>query len=237
MIIIDSGEKGKIFSALDKIGLRYKIEELRMNYCPECNKIYTKDISRCEDCNLILLYERVGDITNERKSFVIERKYEQDLYSSIHNNKLYKQLDKLQKYYKGNTVLLFEGNLTKLAAENLDRAAQILSIPATCMQYGVSFIQSENEFTTAKMLKFFDYKSGKEPKYREELHTIHDEYPEMVKLLMTIKGIGKKTAFDIFLKYKNIYTLGVILKTAPEDVLKIKGIGESTLKLLIKWLT
>lgn len=233
MIIIDSGEKSFPTEVLDDERIAYKIEEIRIWHCPdeECDRIYTKP-GTC-DCGEELEYFRVGDITNERRSFVIERKNYQDFYGSVANGTIYKQLDKLSSAFKENASLLFEGNLTKLINENPDRKAQLLSIPATCNQYGVNFLQTQNPHSTAKMLKFFDYKSGKKPKVRHCIHRWHKAKPALVNILMGIKGIGEVTATDIYNRYKNVFKLSIILKTDPNDVLKIKGIGKATLKLLI----
>lgn len=235
MLVIDSGEKQYFFNILDKLNLRYKIEEIKFWYCVECERIFS-EAGECPDCEIELLSEKAGDITNERRSFVIERKRDSNLYSSVHNGEIYDQLNRLQKYFKGNVAIVFEGSLRKLAEENPDRAAQILSIPATCLQYGVSFINFDNELTTGKMLKYFDYKSGKEPKLRHKRRVIYKKLPEMVNLLMGIKGIGKKTAYDIYLKCKNMYTLALKLKHKTEEIEEIKGIGKATLSLLKKWI-
>lgn len=238
MLVIDSGEKEKIFKVLDKYNIRYKIEEIRIYHCMDeehCGKVYTEPRKKCE-CGSYVDYFRCGDITNERRSFLIERKDYQNLYSSVHNNEVYTQLDKMQRAFKGNYTLLFEGSLWKLANENPDRKAQILSIPATCQQYGASFINFDNVDTTVRMLKFFDYKSGKEPKVRVKLHKSYSKFPKMVRILMNIKGVGEKTALLLWKEFRNTHTLSTTILLEPKKVLKVKNVGKKTLQLLKQWL-
>lgn len=233
-LVVDSGEKEYYITLLEKYNVPYVVEEIKLYYCMDCNKVYKDFQEKCDECDGFIESEKVGDLTDNKRSFVIERKKDSNLYSSIHNNELYDQLNRMQQFFDGNTVLLFEGNLTRLAKENQDRYHQIMSIPATCMQYGISFIQLENPTTTVMMAKYFLRKAGTKPKLRLRKHSINKMLPKTVQLLMGIKGIGRKTALNIYEKYSHITQLGLALYTGKIE--KISGVGPKTQELLRKWL-
>src|SRR5271157_539154 len=61
--------------------------------------------------------DRVGDYTNEARSFIIERKTVSDIVSSIETGRMLIQLYNMNFYFSGNKFLLIEGKggLTRAA--------------------------------------------------------------------------------------------------------------------------
>lgn len=227
-IVIDFGEKEYVGDILDKLNVDYKIEKLQVWACMKCDKIYKFETNKCE-CGGLTEVIRAGDITNERRSFLIERKKGQNLYSSVRNGEIYEQIEKMSMVFEGNYSIVFEGNIMTLAENNEDRKEQILSIPATCQQYGASFISVKSLFVLIAMLRYFDYKSGKKPKFRRKLHRIHEKKSNLWNYLVTLKGIGPKTASLIDKKYSCVGELVYDLTSDSFDrLLSIKGIGKKT---------
>lgn len=232
MFIIDSAEKPYVGRIFDKLGINYKIEQLMAYQCITCDRLYRKKRKKCE-CGGPIDSFNVGDITNEKGTFLIERKKYSDLYGSIHSNRLYKQLRYMAEFYGSNCALAYEGSLKQLADENPDRAAQIYSIPATCTLYGISFLQMSNLVALAKTLEFFDRKCGNKPIMRFERKRIYGSVPEQIKLYMQPKGIGRKYATRIYNKCATIPDLVEELKNG--NIKTIKGIGKATEARLKKW--
>jgi len=56
---------------------------------------------------------RVGDFTNDSDAFIVERKRVDDFGSSLSGGRLYKQLNKMDKYFSGNKYLIIEGDPNK----------------------------------------------------------------------------------------------------------------------------
>ena len=131
MIVIDCAEKPNVFKTFDKLKIPYKKEEIRIPKA--CDKIPIRtsegelicvkktdyqqikkqlpmpdDIS-CVNCPF--KSEKVGDFTNEAKSFIIERKRVDDYYMSMADGRLYEQARKMYKWIedRGIAVVILEG--------------------------------------------------------------------------------------------------------------------------------
>lgn len=231
--IIDSGEKEYVFQTFDMMGIDYIKKEIKFWVCTSCGFVtpYEKENSAfvcCSEQNWVTV--KAGDITNTEYSFLIERKRGQDLASSLDQNHIYHQLERLQGLFGNNVAIVFEGTLEKLILDpdNSKRVGQILSLPATCMQYGVSFIQVSNLAMFIKMLKYFDQKCGKEPKYRVEYNRLFERIPKFEKLLMGIKGCGEVMAKNVHDVYPNAVEFGLDLREGT--VKKIKNVGSKRIK-------
>ena len=238
MYFVDSGEKDYVFQAFDLMKIDYQKKEIRVAVCNDCRKIY-KFGEQPETCCENEEYEsyRVADIIGANWNFAIERKKGQDLAASLHNDRLYTQLSLLRDLFGSCAALVFEGSLEQLILDpnNKSRIGQIMSIPATCAQYGVSFIQVNDITTLVRMLKYFDEKCGKEPKLRFSYHPMDESLPKLTRLLVGgIKGINTGLAGNINKVYANVADLcnDLILGTVP----KIPKIGPKMLKKLSEWL-
>lgn len=239
MYNVDSGEKQYVFDAFDLMRVDYRKVEIRFAVCTGCRKIY-KFHEKPEICCEGEEYEsyRVADIVGENYNFAIERKQGQDLASSLHNDRLYTQLALLRDFFGSCSALVFEGSFEKLILDpnNKSRVGQIMSIPATCAQYGVSFIQVNDITTLIRMLKYFNEKCGKEPKIRTSYHPMDENLPFLTRLLVGgIKGINTGLAGNINKEYVNVLDLSMDL--ANDNLRKIPKIGPKMEKKLKQWLT
>ena len=233
---VDSGEKSYVFETFDMMGVDYVKKELKFAVCNGCDKIYING-EQPEECCKDEGYTicKAGDITSDKWNFIIERKRGNDLVSSLDENHLYDQLERMTSLFESNVILVFEGRLEDLIVDpnNKQRVNQILSIPATCAQYGVSFIQVDHISTLVRMLKYFDYKCGTEPKIRQRFFRRSETLPKSVRILMSIRGIGEETARYIYEVYPTIWKL--ILDMSLDELKKIKNVGPKTKKLLWDW--
>lgn len=225
--IVDSGEKEYVFQAFDLMEVDYIKKEIKFAVCEGCGKIYIHGEAPeyCCEGEPYTSY-RVADIVGSNYNWAMERKRGQNLASSLYENELYDQMEKLRAFFGSNWALVFEGSFEELIIDpdNQSRIGQILSIPATVMQYGGSFIQVNDVTTLIRMLKYFDQKCGKEPKIRLTYHSIDEDLPKFVRLLIGgIKGINKTLANNIYSQYKNAFDF--TLDLADDRLRKIPKIG------------
>jgi len=230
MYCVDSSER-KTVEVLNKMGKNFRIVNNILWYCEDCDKIYEEKPEMCECGSKKLLFEKVGDIRGSNWEYAIEVKIGEDLYSSL-DDRVYAQLEGLSGFLKGKIALVFVGDLFQLARDHPDRAGQLLSIPATCMQYGVSWINVKNVIELVKLLKYFADKAGKAPKLRIKRTYSTDLMPKRMIVLLGIKGIGENRALELSKNYKSIFELCLNIS---RDYLKpgmIKYIGEVTIERL-----
>ncbi|MHA1408746.1 MAG: ERCC4 domain-containing protein [Candidatus Odinarchaeia archaeon] len=229
---MDSGEKDYVFEAFDSLNVKYEKRQLRFLVCDSCKKIYIEGEEPEECCGDTFSKHRVADIVGSKWNFAIERKKGDNLASSLLNNELYDQLERLSGFFGKNVALVFEGRFEDFLTNPYykDRINQILSIPSVCIQYGISFIQVDNIYMLIRMLKFFDYKCGELPALRLKYEGRDEAIPSFIKILNSVKGISFKTAFKIHENYESIYEL--VMDLANGTFRKVKGIGEKTINKL-----
>jgi len=243
MYIVDSRENKSLLRELDLMEVSYRVEEINVYVCKKCKKIYKsipekctkiddtfpEYLSTCDSEEFIAI--KIADITNERRSFFLERKKGKDLSASLDEYHLYDQLERMMTLLTTSS-LVFEGDWDELLSDphNQTRIGQIMSIPATCAQYGVSFIQVKNTKELVKMLKYFDEKSGTEPKLRTQYRPRVRNIPKAMTLYMAVPGISEKLAKNIY----EVYPIPVQLAHAIMQgiVKKIQKIGPKKLASL-----
>lgn len=235
--LVDSGEKEYVFEAFDLMKVDYVRKNIKFSVCEGCRKIYIygEEPRECCEGKPYTTY-RVADIVGANYNWAIERKRGQNLASSLLQNELYYQLEKLKSFFGTNWALVFEGSFEELILDpdNQSRIGQILSIPATVMQYGGSFIQVNDITTLIRMLKYFDQKCGTEPKLRLRYHSIDDSMPKFVRLLVGgVKGINVKLANNIYSQYSNAFDLSLDLDS--DSLRKIPKIGPIWKEKLKEW--
>jgi len=236
--LVDSGEKEYVFEAFDLMRVDYRTIQIRFAVCEGCKKIYIHGEAPDPVCCAGEPYTsyRVADIVGANYNWAIERKRGQNLVSSLYENELYDQMEKLKAFFGSNWALVFEGSFEELILDpdNQSRIGQILSIPATVMQYGGTFIQVNHVTTLIRMLKYFDQKCGKEPKIRLTYHSIDENLPKFMRLLIGgVKGINIGLARNINTKYSNITDLGLDLR--ENRLKKIPKIGKAWKEKLKEW--
>lgn len=238
--IVDAGEKDYVFESFDLMRENYIKKYIRFYVCEGCKKIYKPEEAPNPVCCEGEPYTsyRVADIVGANYNWAIERKRGQNLANSLFGNEIYDQMRKLKEFFGSNWALVFEGSFEELILDpdNRSRRGQILSIPATVMQYGGSFIQVNDITTLIRMLKYFDQKCGKEPKIRLTYHSVDEALPNFIKLLIGgVRGINIKLAENIYSQYKT--ALDISLDLAEGKLRKIKGIGKERERDLREWFT
>jgi len=232
---VDSAER-KTVDVLNKMGKNFKIINNILFFCENCDKIYKYKFDICEcGAENSAVSEKVGDIRGPNWEYAIEVKIGEDLYSSL-DDRVYTQLEGLSGFLKGNIALVFVGDLFQLARDHPERAGQILSIPATAMQYGVSWINVKNVLQLVKLLKYFASKAGKLPKLRLKRRHISDLMPKRMIVLLGIKYVGEKMALELSKRYDSIFDLALALhqnRIRPGMIPKLGAVG---IKRLKEWL-
>lgn len=229
---VDSSER-KTVDVLNKMGINFIITNNILWYCDGCNKISEEKPKICECGSTKISFEKVADIRGPNWEYAIEIKIGEDLYSSL-DNRIYKQLEGLSGFLKGKIAFVFVGDLFQLARDHPDRGGQILSIPATCMQYGVSWINTKDLIELVRLLKYFAQKAGKSPKLRMKRIYSTDLMPKRMILLSSIKGIGEKMALELSKNYDSVLELCLALNMGRMK--RIKGLGIVGIKRLKEWL-
>lgn len=220
---------------LTKMNKNFKVVNNILFFCEDCNEIYKEKPEICQCGSDQIISDKVGDIRGPNWEYAIEVKIGKDLYSSL-DGRVYKQLEDLSGYLKKNVALVFVGDLFKLALDNPDRSGQLLSIPATCMQYGVSWINVKNIIQLVKLLKYFASKAGKTPKLRIKKRHTTDLMPKRMVVLLGIKGVGEKLALELSKRYRSIFALALALhhdELRPGMIPKLGAVG---IKRLKEWL-
>jgi len=230
---VDSSER-KTVDVLTKMEKNFRIINNILWFCNDCDLIYRDKPDVCECGSKDVEFEKVADIRGENWEYAIEVKIGDDLYSSL-DDRIYTQLEGLSGFLNGNIALVFVGDLFQLARDHPDRAGQILSIPATCMQYGVSWINVKSIIELVKLLKHFSAKAGLSPKLRMKRSRTSDLMPKRMILLHRIKGVGEKMALELSKNYSSILELGIALDMGKLKT--IKGLGPKGVKRLKDWLT
>lgn len=231
---VDTSER-KTVDVLNKMGINFIFINNILWFCNDCDKIYDHKpkYNLCVCGSNDVEFEKVADIRGPNWEYAIEIKIGEDLYSSL-DDRIYTQLEGLSGFLNGNIALVFIGDLEKLALEHPDRAGQIRSIPATCMQYGVSWINVKSIVELVKMLKYFAQKAGKAPKLRIKRRRLTDLMPKRMIILTGIKGVGEKMALELSKNYSSI--LDLCLDLDMGRMTRIKGLGPIGMKRLKDWL-
>lgn len=229
---VDTSER-KTVDVLNKMGINFIFINNILWFCNDCDKIYKHKPDVCECGSKDVEFEKVADIRGPNWEYAIEIKIGEDLYSSL-DDRLYTQLEGLSGFLKGKIAFVFVGDLEKLALEHPDRAGQIRSIPATCMQYGVSWINVKSIIELVKMLKYFAQKAGKAPKLRMKRTRSSDIMPKRMIVFSSIKGVGEKMALELSKNYDSVLDLALALNM--NRMKRINGLGPIGIKRLKDWL-
>jgi ERCC4-type nuclease len=234
---IDSNEPEEIIQTFDLMRVDYQKKELKFQVCQGCNKIYVygEEPQHCCDEEE---YETVkaGDIIGGNYNYVIEIKRGMDLVNSLNENHIYDQMERMVGVFRNNVILCFVGRFEDLLLDEhgSKRAGQLLSIPATCAQYGISFIQVNHMSTLIRMLKYFNEKCGEEPKIRNKFFRRADALPKAVRILMGIQGIGEELSNNIYQKYPSVKE--VVIALEMDSFGGVPKVGPKKTKDLYEWL-
>lgn len=276
MIIIDVAEKSNVFKTFDKLGIKYKKEEIRIPKA--CDKVpirtsegelvcvkksdYTqikKQLPMPDDISCVTCQfrsERIGDFTNEAKSFIIERKRVDDFYMSMSDGRLYEQARKMYKWVedKGIAAVILEGmafhdfitdsnifedfDNQEMELKTLSPIEQVIKMHPTKEAWiwesvedlascGIVLIQTKSLEETAKFIEQISKGSGTEPKIRAIPRKIAGLSLEE-KMLTVIPRVGKVRAQQMI---KEFGTLGKLI-TNVRKMSKTEANKKAITKLL-----
>lgn len=277
MIIIDVAEKPKIFKTFDRLKIPYKKEEIRIpkacdkvpirlktgelrcvpktDYEHIKNQLPMPDDISCTQCSY--RSERVGDFTNEAKSFIIERKRVDDYYMSMADGRLYEQARRMYKWIedKGIAAVILEGmafhtwitdsenvfedfDKQEMELKTLSPIEQVIKIHPDKEPWiwesiedlascGVVVIQTKSMEETAKMVEQISKGSGMEPKIRAIPRKIAGLSLEE-KMLTVIPRVGKVRAQQMI---KEFGSLGKLI-TNVRKMKKVEANKKAITKIL-----
>lgn len=280
MIVIDVGEKPYVFEAFDKLGIEYIKEEIRVPQ--KCNKtayrndegelvcINNKDLSiievfmgqserddmACIECAHESV--RIGDFTNEHRSFIAERKRVDDFYASMVDGRLYEQARKMYSYCSGLKIIILEGMsqhkflqdstdpfnsfnevmhelrmqspLEQLMNHRADKQEWIMSTLEDLASCEVALVQSWNITETAIMIERIAKGSGTEPKVRSQPKKVSGVTLEE-QMLICIPRIGKMRAQDLVKEYGSLSGLITAIRKMPKKEAEKRSITKKLKEL------
>ena len=276
--MIDVAEKPQIFKVFDRLNIQYEKEEIRIpSACPnvpirmedgELRCILktdfeyligcsvdgdrefpeTDDIS-CTQCEK--RSERIGDFTNEHRSFIVERKRVDDYYMSMADGRLYDQARKMYKWCTGIKAVILEGMGThefitdavnvfedfdkeQEHMKSLSPIEQVIQAHPTKEAWiwesiedlascGVVLIQSKDLEETAKMVEQISKGSGTDPKIRSTPKKIAGLSLEE-KMLTVIPRVGKVRAQNMIKEFGSLKKLISNIRKMPKKEANKKAI-------------
>jgi ERCC4-type nuclease len=170
MIIIDSKEvalQPKVVEGFRKAGVSYKIMPLK-----------------------------VGDYTNDKDTFVVERKSIPDFWSSMVDGRIDAQPVEMYEIYEKNRYMFIESGAFSYQSKLRNATRWCYSKYGEIENMGVQIREYVDFVDLARKLDSLDRYLGTERVIRERRKKLKG-IPDGVKLLMAIEGIGEKKARDM----------------------------------------
>lgn len=183
MIYIDANEPKKVLRAFEDTGIPYEVKALK-----------------------------IGDFTNEKGTFVAERKSLTDFWASMTDNRLNKQMNNMYETYSDNRYLFIEWNSMGLLSvmkykltvhpEDGEWGVKtyenwIYSQFGMIENYGIKVREYNNLEDLARKLDSLDKFLGAKKILREIPKRLSSKIPVDIKMLMQLGGVGKKKAKDM----------------------------------------
>lgn len=170
MIIIDSKEialQPKIVEGFRKAGVPYKIMPLK-----------------------------IGDFTNEKETFIVERKSISDFWSSMVDGRIDAQTVEMYEIYSKNRYMFIESGAFSYQSKLRNSVSWCYSKYGEIENFGVHIREYVDFVDLARKLDSLDKYLGKERVIRERRKRLKG-IPDNVKLVMGIGGVGEKKAKDM----------------------------------------
>jgi len=257
MIIIDTAEKPYVFAMFDRLKISYEKKEIRIPAkCPKtplrhiqgdllCREgpmvdilinttNFSTDRLACQECEHKSM--RIGDFTNDSRSFIVERKRIDDFYASMADGRLYDQARKMYSYCSGIKVVILEGMGTNTYLEdsfkvfdkileedttisplqqliNLkpDKKEWILSMITDLATCEVILVQTWDLSETTLYIQRLSEGAGLDPKIRAVPKKVAGlSLDELI--LTVIPGIGKARAQNIIAEHGSFKKLGTNIR-------------------------
>lgn len=190
MIIIDKKEPDFVFKEFKKMGIPYK-----------------KKVLKC------------GDFTNEKRTFVVERKRSDDFYNSMVDGRLYDQLRKMDSLYESQKYILLEGYdapkyfhdsedifadfdrenrklcekspIQQVIEQHPLKQSWIFSQIKLAAEFNVCFLQTWNLLETVLFIEQLNEGAGKEPRLRRTKKR-NKKFSLEENILMMFPQVGEK---------------------------------------------
>jgi len=176
-------------------------------------------------------------IVGSERKYMVERKEVMDLWNSIKDGRLWRQLKYMEEARDAEgyiPILLIEGSLGKLLkfARGMT-PKKFMGIQLAFSSFGVSVVQLSPNFVPM-FLKFLNEKSGKKrrfprPSIPKPIERTIEE--ERIDMLRAVKGIGEKTAEELLSHFGDIvgvvnaeeFELRKVLKSKTDHFLEVLG--------------
>lgn len=195
MIIIDTAEPQSVFDAFDRCGIDFETARLD-----------------------------VGDFTNDKGTFIAERKSFHDFWASMCDRRIYSQTAEMYELYESNRYVFVEvGSLADLAEEHKESVNWIYSLFGEIENWDCKPREYLDLEDLARKLDALDKKLGTERKKRDRKVKLYDT-PIIVRCLMCFDGIGKKKAENMLEICGSFYGIIEDLFETQEKLNSIKGI-------------
>ena len=202
ILVIDSGEPPSVLEAFDEKGIPYIQTEIKFYYCEDCKKIYIAPIpSFCSICGGTIENNRVADFTNTQRSFIVERKTEEDFIGSTLDYSLHDQARRMAMYFEGPKFVFLEGFISvMLDNPHLKKIKPWLrSMRVELSLYNVYMWQMDDIYMLIDELVRLDENCGKDPKIHPKIDDKYSGWSSKKKLVCKLVNISDKKA-DILLE-------------------------------------
>lgn len=201
MIVIDSGEPEFVTNAFEEKGIPYIQTEIKFWHCKDCKKVYTKIIEECP-CGGEIEKDRVADFTNTQRSFIVERKTEEDFIGSTLDYSLHDQARRMAMYFEGPKFVFLEGFISVMIDNpHLKKMRPWLSsMRVELIKYNVYMWQMDDIYMLIKELVRLDENCGEDPKIHQKLDDKYTGWTDQKKIVCKLVDVSDKKA-EIILEH------------------------------------
>lgn len=166
-----------------------------------------------------------GDFTNEKGTFVAERKSTSDWWSSMVDNRLLAQVAEMYAVFGKNRYVFVENNsLSKISFRKGNRG-WVYKIWGVVENWGINVREYNSFVDLALKLQALDSSLGNEKVVRERRKSLKKKSTRE-KVLMSFERIGEKTAISWLKELSSLMNIFEdIIKNNAEKSDKVKGIS------------
>lgn len=178
-------------------------------------------------------------VAGKHKVYVVERKEMSDLVASLHNNRLFDQLERVRKESEkidGLGILVVEGNHFKHYKGQYGKItpAQWMGLQISVAEHGVGLVRTWNLNETKLVLQLLDKRAnekGSIVRMKVCKKMLDDDVKEAIALIGALKGVGEKKAIELLKKFKSIKN---IVNADESELVEVLGekLGTHVFKLL-----
>lgn len=190
---------------------------------------------------------RIGDYTNEKFEFIVERKKQTDFLASVLDGRYLKQLANMAEFFPGPKFLLFEGDWDGL----LDYTERVHGNAIRCLlissryklnAFNIQWIQTWCEESTAQEIIYLDKyaKASQEVHVKVEQRWSRHKDKRIPPLLCVDNLGGEEKAMLLLKKYGSLYEIvSYAINNTEEMIKELKGtfIGRKTIESMVELYT